>query len=124
MKRIVIASVLFVVALTISFTGYYKTKEIAKELVSKIESIYEDASKEKDVSEKGKQLSEYWKKKSQFMYIVLEHDTVEEIEKALFLMEIYAEKNSHDEYLESCAEALSAIEKLMSGEMPKFKNIF
>ncbi|MPM61975.1 hypothetical protein SDC9_108840 [bioreactor metagenome] len=124
MKRVVIACVLFAFAISISVAGFYKTKEITNELKSKVETIYNDALEKKDIDRENHELIAYWRKKSQFMFIVLDHESVEQIEKAIFLMDIYHEKKSEEEYLESCAEALSAIEKLSSGEVPRLKNIF
>ena len=124
MRRVLIACILFAFAISISIVGFYKTKHITHELQIKVESIYNDAVEKKDIDKKNHELTTFWKKKSQFMFIVLDHESVEQIEKAIFLMDVYHEKKSHEEYLESCAEALSAIENLSSGEVPRFKNIF
>lgn len=92
MKRLIIAGVLFILVITVYISSViYITNSCDKayELLDKSISSY---NKNDTAKSEAKELRDYWDKKEKLLSVFVNHDRIDDIEKAISLLNVYAKK--------------------------------
>ncbi len=92
MKRLIIAGVLFILVITVYISSViYITNSCDKayELLDKSISVY---NKNDTAKSEAKALRDYWDKKEKLLSVFVNHDRIDDIEKAISLLNVYAKK--------------------------------
>ena len=95
MKRLIIAAVLFILVIAIYLTSLFYIKNSCNKtqiLLDNTISAYKQNHTAKNEAEK---LKKYWDKKEKVLSVFVNHNRIDDIEKAISLLNIYAkEKNN------------------------------
>ncbi len=95
MKRLIIAGVIFILVVATYLTSlFYITDscEKAKKLLDNSVSVYKQ---EKTAVKEAKEFEDYWDKREKTLSVFVNHDRIDDIEKAISLLNIYAKEKDN-----------------------------
>lgn len=124
MKRLIPASIIFVIVIvTYLLSLYYITKtcDKAKEL---LETSVQTYTLEKTAPKETKALSEYWNNKEKILSIFVNHDRIDDIEKAISSLIVYAKSPNNELYYEYADTVKILIHQIMEDTKITMHSIF
>ena len=126
MKRGIIAGALLLLSLIISIFCHTELIKELKNVENRIEEIKISCQNENiQAAEKESiDLIDYWESKRPFISIVVERDSVKDIENGINLFNELIKEESFDEASTLCIETEAQIEFLLQEEKITFYNIF
>lgn len=123
-KRIIIAVICIITALSFSGGSYFYISHKTKEMVSYLttaEELYSEG--ENFAAEAGKALAIWDEVKGKFG-VMIKHEDADELERCFITIGDYMENGSSEELFVAVASCKAALEVMLDGEMPKSENIF
>ena len=121
--RVVVAVVLIVFSLMISFFSFFYVQTVSRQLENCLVSAAEKYSNGLDTSKEINSALALWKKHQKAFGSFLKHSDAEELGKCFSLVEIFSIAQS-DELEEALTQCLVSLQITMNGEKLTAENIF
>lgn len=126
MKRIIIAIIVIVLALALSFTGYFLVDKSCKKLenhLSKLCTVAKDDDKMKAV-EMAKDTEKIWEEVHDTIESFIRHEETDNLEELIKSLNVYAQQGNMDRLEQQAELAIDELSHLIRNEKPLLSNIF
>ncbi len=123
MKRLIAAAVLGVILLILYSTSYFyvtNTCTKTKELLKECRVAYD---KQHDAEKKAEEINEFWNKKEPILSIFSSHNKIDDIEEALYCLEIYSKTDEKEIFYEYHGTVEILIHQLLEDTKPGVHSI-
>ena len=123
MKRLIAAAVLFVILLTLYFTGYFyvtNTCEKTKDLLEECSVAYD---KNENAYKKAKEINDFWNEKEPVLSIFSSHSKIDDIEEALYCLKIYSSTSEKEIFYEYLGTVRILLHQLLEDTKPGVHSI-
>ncbi len=124
MKRLIPASIIFVLVIITYLTSlFYITNscEEAKKLLDNSITVYKN---EKEAEKEAKELENYWDKKEKTLSVFVNHDRIDDIEKAISLLNVYAKQKDNELFFEYADTVKILLHQIMEDTKITMHSIF
>ena len=124
MKRLIIAGVIFILVIATYLTSlFYITKSCdkAKNLLKNTVAVY---MQEKTAEKQAKEFEEYWDKREKTLSVFVNHDRIDDIERAISLLNIYAKEKDNILFYEYADTVEVLIHQIMEDTKITMHSIF
>ena len=126
MKRIIIAIIVIVLALAISFAGYFLVDKSCKKLenhLSKLCTVAQNDDKKKAV-EMAKDTEKMWEEVHDTIESFIRHEETDNLEELIKSLNVYAQQGNMDRLEQQAELAIDELSHLIRNEKPLLSNIF
>jgi gamma-glutamyl phosphate reductase len=100
MKRLIIASVLFILVVAIYLSSYIYITNSCDTAYSLLEKSIKTYDKYSTAQADTKVLEDYWNKKEKFLSVFVNHNRIDDIEEAISLLNVYSTKENNEIFYE------------------------
>ncbi len=125
MKRIIIALILLVSAVSVSVWSNITFDKNMKRFLYSIENliIYSENYDEKKLEEETVKVVEAWNDSSAFLHSLVAHEGMDELEKSITSLPLLIRHSDREEFRNECIEAVNQINNLIDSEKLNIGNI-
>ncbi len=90
MKRLIIAGILFVLVIATYLSSLYYITDSCKKANALLDNLVSAYKEEKTAVKQVKEIQDYWDKREKTLSVFVNHNRIDDIEKAISLLNIYA----------------------------------
>ncbi len=124
MKRLIIAALLFALVIATYASSYFyisKSCETAKSMLNSSVEIYKE---QKTAETEAHKLEEYWDKKEKTLSVFVNHDRIDDIERAISLLNVYAKSKDNELFYEYADTVRILLHQIMEDTKITMHSIF
>lgn len=125
MKRIVIALILLITAVSVSVwsnISFEKSMESFSVSLKELISYSENADNEK-LEEETLKVVEAWRDSSAFLHSLVAHEGMDELEKSITSLPLLLKHSDREEFVNECIKAVNQIDNLIDSERLNVGNV-
>jgi len=124
MKRLIPASIIFVLVIITYFTSLYFITESCDKAKSLLETSVQTYSQQKTAEKEAKKFKNFWDKKEKVLSVFVNHDRIDDIERAISLLNVYAKSPDNELFYEYADTVRILIHQLMEDTKITVHSIF
>ena len=124
MKRLIIAAVLFAVVIATYLSSLYYITDSCRTAQNLLENSISVYKREKTAKQEAKKLEEYWDKKEKTLSVFVNHERIDDIEKAISLLNVYAKSKDNELFYEYADNVKVLIHQIMEDTKVSMHSIF
>lgn len=124
MKRLIIAIIIFSLTVSLCIFGFFTITAKGERMIDTITYGIAQAESNAELSLIAQKINKEWSNHSTLFKSVFIHHDFSEIETLLCKLNVFAEQNSPDSFIECCNEVISRLRFALDNEKPKIENIF
>ena len=124
MKRLIIAAVLFVLVIITYLSSLYyinKSCKTARNLLDNSVTVYKSQHTAEPEAQK---LEKYWDQKEKTLSVFVNHDRIDDIEKAISLLNVYAKSKDNELFYEYAENVKVLIHQIMEDTKVSMHSVF
>lgn len=95
MKRLIPASILFVIVITTYISSLIYITKICNSTIDRLQNIVEIYEQNDSAKEESKNLKKYWEDKEKILSLFINHNHIDEIEQAISSLTVYAKEKDN-----------------------------
>lgn len=123
MKRLLAAAILLVTVISVYLYSYFyinKTCDTAKKLLDECTAAYNNGT---DAEAKAKKLEKYWTDKEKPLSVITNHESIDEIERAISTLLIYSATEEKEIFNEYSGTVSTLLHQLIEDTVPSVHSI-
>lgn len=124
MKRLIIAAVLFVLVIATYLSSLYYITDSCEKAENLLETSVSVYKQEKTAEKEARNLEKYWDKKEKTLSVFVNHDRIDDIEKAISLLNVYAKSEDNELFYEYADNVKVLIHQIMEDTKITMHSIF
>ncbi len=124
MKRLIIAAVLFVLVIITYLSSLYyinNSCKTARNLLDNSVTVYKSQHTAEPEAQK---LEKYWDQKEKTLSVFVNHDRIDDIEKAISLLNVYAKSKDNELFYEYAENVKVLIHQIMEDTKVSMHSVF
>ena len=125
MKRIIIAFILLLSAISVSVWSNISFEEHMEEFSSAIKHLisYSEKSSDEKLEEETRKVVDAWYDSSAFLHSLVAHEGMDELEKSITSLPLLLEHSDREEFRNECIRAVNQINNLIDSERLNIGNV-
>lgn len=125
MKRVIIASVLLLSAVSVSVWSNIVFEKNMKEFSEMLDNliVYSEKSDDKTLGKETRKVVDAWYGSSAFLHSLVAHEGMDELEKSITSLPLLIEHSDREEFRNECIRAVNQIENLIDSERLNIGNV-
>lgn len=124
MKRLIIAAVLLALVIATYLSSLYYITDSCGKAENLLETSVSVYKQEKTAEKEAKNLEKYWDKKEKTLSVFVNHDRIDDIEKAISLLNVYAKTKDNELFYEYADNVKVLIHQIMEDTKITMHSIF
>ncbi len=124
MKRLIIAAVLLALVIATYLSSLYYITDSCKKAENLLETSVSVYKQEKTAEKEAGDLEKYWDKKEKTLSVFVNHDRIDDIEKAISLLNVYAKSKNNELFYEYADNVKVLIHQIMEDTKITMHSIF
>lgn len=125
MKRIVVALILLLSAISVSVWSNISFENRMEEFSYSLKNLisYSENSNDEKLEEETRKVVDAWHDSSAFLHSLVAHEGMDELEKSITSLPLLLEHSDREEFVDECIKAVNQIENLIDSERLNIGNI-
>lgn len=124
MKRLILASIIFVIVVVTYLTSlYYITDSCDKAKVLLDDSV-KTYSQNKTAKDEAEKIKNFWDEKEKVLSLFVNHNRIDDIEKAISLLNVYAKQKDNELFYEYADTVKILLHQIMEDTKITMHSIF
>lgn len=124
MKRLIPASIIFVLVIVTYLTSLYYITDSCDKAKSLLENSVQTYARQKTAEKEAKKMEDYWNKKEKVLSVFVNHDRIDDIEKAISLLNVYAKSPDNELFYEYADTVKILLHQIMEDTKITMHSIF
>ncbi len=124
MKRLIIAAVLLALVIATYLSSLYYITDSCEKAENLLETSVCVYKQEKTAEKEARNLEKYWDKKEKTLSVFVNHDRIDDIEKAISLLNVYAKTKDNELFYEYADNVKVLIHQIMEDTKITMHSIF
>ena len=124
MKRLIIAALLFVLVIATYLSSLYYITNSCDEAKNLLETSVLVYKTQKTAENEAQNLKKYWDKKEKLLSVFVNHDRIDDIEKAISLLNVYAKTKDNQLFYEYADNVKVLIHQIIEDTKFSMHSIF
>lgn len=124
MKRLIPASIIFVLVIVTYLTSLYYITDSCDKAKSLLENSVQTYTRQKTAEKEAKKMEDYWNKKEKVLSVFVNHDRIDDIEKAISLLNVYAKSPDNELFYEYADTVEILLHQIMEDTKITMHSIF
>lgn len=124
MKRLIIAALLFILVIATYLSSLYYITDSCKKAENLLETSVSVYKQEKTAEKEARNLEKYWDKREKTLSVFVNHDRIDDIEKAISLLNVYAKSKDNELFYEYADTVRVLIHQIMEDTKITTHSIF
>ena len=126
MKRIIVAIILLLSAVSASVWSNFSFEKHMKEFSSSLQNLisYSESLSDEKLKEKTGRVVDAWLDSSAFLHSLVAHEGMDELEKSITSLPLLLEHSDREEFRKECIKAVNQIANLIDSERINIGNVF
>ncbi len=124
MKRLIPASIIFVLVIITYLTSLYYITDSYDRTKHLLDTAVQTYSQQKTAPKEAKQMKEFWDKKEKVLSVFINHNRIDDIEKAISLLNVYAKSPNNELFYEYADTVKILLHQLMEDTKITVHSIF
>ena len=125
MKRVIIAAVLLLSAISVSVWSNISFERYMKNFSVSLENLisYSEISDDDNLKKETEKVVEAWYDSSAFLHSLVAHEGMDELEKSITSLPLLIEHSDREEFRNECIRAVNQIKNLIDSERLNIGNV-
>lgn len=125
MKRVIIAAVLLLSAISVSVWSNISFEKYMKNFSVSLENLisYSEISDDDNLKKETEKVVEAWYDSSAFLHSLVAHEGMDELEKSITSLPLLIEHSDREEFRNECIRAVNQIKNLIDSERLNIGNV-
>ncbi|MBR7133151.1 MAG: DUF4363 family protein [Clostridia bacterium] len=124
MKRLIAATVLFILVITAYFTAYISIKNACEQANILLEDCVSAYDKNGNGKQEAEKLEKLWSEKENLLSFFANHQSIDDIELAIYTLLDYSDTNENEIFYEYSGTVKTLLHQLMEDTRPGIHSIF
>ncbi len=124
MKRLIPASIIFVLVIVTYLTSLYYITDSCDKAKNLLENSVQTYARQKTAEKEAKKMEDYWNKKEKVLSVFVNHDRIDDIEKAISLLNVYAKSPDNELFYEYADTVKILLHQIMEDTKITMHSIF
>ncbi|MBE6788001.1 MAG: DUF4363 family protein [Ruminococcaceae bacterium] len=124
MKRLIIAAVLLVLVITTYLSSFFYINKCCNNAKMLLENSVVEYKKQKTAEPEALKLEKYWDEKEKTLSVFVNHDRIDDIEKAISLLNVYAKSKDNELFYEYAENVGVLIHQILEDTKVSMHSVF
>ncbi|MBR4116587.1 MAG: DUF4363 family protein [Clostridia bacterium] len=124
MKRLIPASIIFVLVIVTYLTSLYYITDSCDKAKNLLENSVQTYTQQKTAEKQAKEMEDFWDKKEKVLSVFVNHDRIDDIEKAISLLNVYAKSPDNELFYEYADTVEILLHQIMEDTKITMHSIF